>query len=111
MKLIQAVIRPSALNALRTALTAMGIGGLSIADATACEWLLEEQEKPHFAQFDRCEANMRIELAVVDEDLERAIEVISAAVRGEKVQDGKIFVVSLSQARRIRTGEVGDKAI
>ena len=55
--------------------------------------------------------NMRIELAVVDGDLERAIEAISDAVRGEKLQDGKIFVVNLAQARRIRTGETDDKAI
>lgn len=111
MKLIQAVIRPSALNTLRAALTAMGIGGLSIADATACEWQAEREEMPGFVHHDRCEPNMKIELAVVDDDLERAIEVISDAVRGEKYQDGKIFVVTLSQARRIRTGESDNKAI
>ena len=89
----------------------MGIGGLSIADAAACEWQQGGEEKAGVIHHDFCEQNMRVELAVVDEDLERAIEVISDAVRGEKIQDGKIFVVTLAQARRIRTGEADDKAI
>ncbi|MAS23996.1 MAG: transcriptional regulator [Oceanospirillaceae bacterium] len=110
MKLIQAVIRPSALNTLRAALTAMGIGGLSIADSAACEWTPGD-EQPGVIHHDVFQPNMRIELAVVDGDLERAIEAISDAVRGEKLQDGKIFVVNLAQARRIRTGETDDKAI
>ncbi|MDK2778479.1 MAG: P-II family nitrogen regulator [Pseudomonadota bacterium] len=112
MKLIQAVIRPSALNAVRTALTAVGIGGVSVAESSACDALeaLSRSEPAHVYR-EPCEMNMRLEIAVTDEQLERALEAISAAVQGEKIEDGKIFVVSLSQARRIRTGEANDKAL
>ena len=53
----------------------------------------------------------KVEVAVADDLVERAIEAITAAARTGKVGDGKIFVIDLEQALRIRTGEAGDSAL
>jgi len=113
MKLILAVIRPSALNAVRAALTALGIGGLSVAEASVMGDLFTGNGlmNPAIVCHDDPQANMKLEIAVVDEDVDRAVEAIAGVVHGETMEDGKIFVVSLSQARRIRTGEANDEAL
>jgi nitrogen regulatory protein P-II 2 len=54
---------------------------------------------------------VKVEVAVSDELLDRAIEAISGAAKTGKVGDGKIFVIDLEQVYRIRTGETGDQAI
>lgn len=112
MKLIQAVIRPSALTAVRAALTAAGIGGISVAEASSCvtQDALVRGDKPQLHR-ERCEMDMQMEIAVTDVQLAGALEAISSAVPEGHWGEREIHVVRLSQARRIRTGEINDKAL
>ncbi len=112
MKLIQAVIRPSALTAVRAALTAAGIGGISVAEASSCvtpdALVRGEQAQIHR---ERCAMDMQMEIAVTDVQLASALEAISSALPEGSWGEGEIHVVRLTQARRIRTGEINDKAL
>ena len=112
MKLISAIIKPHKLDDVREALTALGVAGL-----TAIEVKGFGRQRGHTEIYRGAEYNIhflpkiKIEVAVPDELAERAVEAIrDAAVTGQ-IGDGKVFVVDLEQALRIRTGESGDEAL
>lgn len=112
MKLISAIIKPHKLDDVREALTALGVAGL-----TAIEVKGFGRQRGHTEIYRGAEYNIhflpkiKVEVAVPDELAERAVEAIREAAATGQIGDGKIFVVNLEQALRIRTGESGNEAL
>ncbi len=112
MKFIIAVIRPHRLEAVREALTALEIHGLTASDVKGYG-----RQKGHTEMYRGAEytinfvPKVKIELAVSDELAERAIEAICEAAETGKVGDGKIFVTDLGSVVRIRTRERDESAL
>jgi nitrogen regulatory protein P-II 2 len=112
MKLITAIIKPFRLDDVRNALAEVGVNGMTVTEVKGFG-----RQRGHTELYRGAEyvvdflPKAKIEVAVNDELAERAIEAITNAARTGKVGDGKIFVVDLEQALRIRTGETGDHAL
>ena len=112
MKLITAVIKPFRLDDMRDALAEVGVQGMTVTEVKGFG-----RQKGHTELYRGAEyvvdflPKVKVELAVTDDLVERAIEVIIESARTGKVGDGKIFVTDLDQVYRIRTGETGDQAI
>jgi len=112
MKLITAIIKPFRLDDVRNALAEVGVNGMTVTEVKGFG-----RQRGHTELYRGAEyvvdflPKAKIEVAVADDLVERAMEAISAAARTGKVGDGKIFVVELEQALRIRTGETGDGAL
>jgi len=112
MKLITAIVKPFKVDDVRQALQDVGIQGM-----TVCEVKGFGRQRGHTELYRGAEyvvdfvPKTKIEIAVPDALVERAVEAIVESARTGKVGDGKIFVSDLEQAVRIRTGETGDTAI
>lgn len=112
MKLITAIIRPFKLDDVRGALTEVGVSGITVTEVKGFG-----RQKGHTELYRGAEyvvdflPKLKIECAVTDEMLDAAIEAIQTAAGTGKVGDGKIFVIALDQAIRIRTGELGADAL
>lgn len=112
MKLIQAIIKPFKLDDVREALTEIGVTGM-----TAIEVKGFGRQKGHTELYRGAEyvvdflPKVKLEIVVKEEQLETAIEVIQKAANTGKIGDGKIFVLNVEQAVRIRTGETGRDAV
>jgi nitrogen regulatory protein P-II 2 len=112
MKMITAIIKPFKLDEVREALSAVGVSGITVTDVKGFG-----RQKGHTELYRGAEyvvdflPKTKIEAAVDDAILERAIEAIIGAARTGKIGDGKIFVSTLEQVVRIRTGETGMEAI
>ena len=112
MKLITAIIKPFKLDDVREALSEIGVAGV-----TATEVKGFGRQKGHTELYRGAEyvvdflPKVKIEVAITDELLDQALEVIAKAANTGKIGDGKIFVVNLEQALRIRTGETGKDAL
>ena len=112
MKLITAVIKPFKLDDVREALTKVGIEGMTVTEVTGFG-----RQKGHAEVYRGAEytvsflPKVRIEIAVEDETLERAVEAIQQSANTGKIGDGKIFVSDVINAVRIRTGEYGSEAL
>ena len=112
MKLISAIVKPFKLDEVREALAAIGIQGMTVTDVRGFG-----RQKGHTELYRGAEyvvdflPKIKIEVAVADELLEQVIEAIGKSPSTGKIGDGKIFVVDLEQAVRIRTGETGVDAL
>jgi len=112
MKLITAVIKPFKLDEVREALAQIGVTGM-----TAMEVKGFGRQKGHTELYRGAEykveflPKVKIEVAVADDKLDPAIEAISKAAHTGNIGDGKVFVLPLDQALRIRTGETGKDAL
>jgi nitrogen regulatory protein P-II 2 len=112
MKLIVAIIKPSRLDAVRDALTAVGVHGLTVSEVKGYG-----RQKGHTEIYRGAEYTVnfvpkfKIEVAVTGDQVDRVTEAIVEAGRTGQIGDGKVFVFGLDHAIRIRTGEVGDDAI
>ena len=112
MKLITAIIRPFKLDEVREALAQAGVSGI-----TATEVKGFGRQKGHTELYRGAEyvvdflPKIRIETAVTDDNVEAVIETLQAAAGTGKIGDGKIFVTTIDQVIRIRTGEVGADAL
>ena len=112
MKMITAIVKPFKLDDIRDQLSDIGIQGLTVTEAKGVG-----RQKGHTELYWGTEyvvnflPKVKIEIAVKDEDLDRAIETIVAAAKTGKIGDGKIFVSSLDSVVRIRTGELDEEAI
>ena len=112
MKFIVAIIQPFKLDAVRESLSELGIEGL-----TASEVRGFGRQKGHREIYRGSEytinyvPKVKIEIAVGDEIAERVIETIQNVAQTGKIGDGKIFVLELSEAVRVRTGETGEAAL
>jgi len=112
MKQIVAIIKPFKLDDVRESLSEVGVAGM-----TVCEVKGFGRQKGHTELYRGAEyvvdfvPKMKIEMVVDDDAVDRAIEAINNAARTGKIGDGKIFVTSVEQAVRIRTGETGSEAL
>ena len=112
MKKIEAIIRHHKLEDVKEALTKIGIQGMTVSEVRGFG-----RQKGHKETYRGAEytvdflPKVKIEIAVADDSLSKAITAISEAARTGKVGDGKIFVTDLSDVVRIRTGESGSEAI
>ena len=112
MKKIEAVIKPFKLDEVREALSDVGVTGLTVTEVKGFG-----RQKGHTELYRGAEyvvdflPKVKIEIVVGDDAVDGAIEAIIKAARTGKIGDGKIFVTSIEQVIRIRTGESGEAAI
>jgi len=112
MKQIVAIIKPFKLDDVRESLGEVGVAGM-----TVCEVKGFGRQKGHTELYRGAEyvvdfvPKMKIEVVVDDDSVDRVIEAINNAARTGKIGDGKIFVNTVEQAVRIRTGETGNEAL
>lgn len=112
MKLITAIIKPFKLEEVREALADAGITGLTVSEVKGFG-----RQKGHTELYRGAEyvvdflPKVKIEIVVADAVLENCVEAIAKAARTGKIGDGKIFVTSVEQVVRIRTGEEGEAAV
>ncbi len=112
MKKIEAIIKPFKLDEVKEALQDVGIQGLSVIEVKGFG-----RQKGHTELYRGAEyvvdflPKVKIEVVLPDDQVEAAIEAIVDAAKTEKIGDGKIFVSTVEQAIRIRTGESGDDAL
>ncbi len=112
MKLIMAIIKPHRLDQVREALTAAGVQGMTVSEVKGFG-----RQKGHTEIYRGAEytvtfmPKLKLEVVVGDDVADQAVETIRNAANTEKIGDGKIFVLDLEQAVRIRTGETGGEAL
>ena len=112
MKLIKAIIKPFKLDDVREALSEVGVTGITVSEVKGFG-----RQKGHTELYRGAEyvvdflPKVKIETAVGDDDVEKVIDAIRGAANTGKIGDGKIFVIPVEQAIRIRTGESGEEAL
>ena len=112
MKLIIAIIKPFKLDEVKTALAEAGIEGMTVTEVKGFG-----RQKGHTEVYRGSEytvdflPKVKIEVAVPDETVAKAIDAIVASAKTGKIGDGKVFVLPLESVVRIRTNEQGDAAI
>ncbi len=112
MKLITAIFKPFKLDEVREALSEVGVSGITVTEVKGFG-----RQKGHTELYRGAEyvvdflPKVKIEAAVDDGIVERAIEAIEKSAKTGKIGDGKIFVSSVEQVIRIRTGETGQSAL
>lgn len=112
MKLITAVIKPFKLDDVRSALSEVGIQGMTVTEVKGFGRQMGHTELYRGAEYvvDFL-PKVKLELAVDDDSVEMAIDSITKAAHTGKIGDGKIFVTNLEGVVRIRTGETGADAV
>jgi nitrogen regulatory protein P-II 2 len=112
VKFILAIIKPHQIDAVREALSAVGVSGLTVSEAKGFGRQKGQTEIYRGAEYSsNMLPKLRVEVAVGDELADRAVEAIRDAANTGTIGDGKIFVFELGAATRIRTGETGDTAL
>ncbi len=112
MKKIEAIIKPFKLDEVKEALHEVGLQGITVTEAKGFG-----RQKGHTELYRGAEyvvdflPKVKIEIVLEDELVERALEAIQAAARTGRIGDGKIFVSSVEEVIRIRTGEKGPEAV
>tara|TARA_B100000809_G_scaffold171800_1_gene169101 strand:+ start:836 stop:1174 length:339 start_codon:yes stop_codon:yes gene_type:complete len=112
MKLITAVIKPFKLDDVRTALSEVGVQGMTVTEVKGFG-----RQKGHTELYRGAEyvvdflPKVKLELALDDAMVEQAVEAITKAAQTGKIGDGKIFITPLEEIIRIRTGETGVEAV
>jgi len=112
MKKIEAVVKPFKLDEVREALSDIGVTGLTVTEVKGFG-----RQKGHTELYRGAEyvvdflPKVKVEVVVADKLADRAIEAIVKSARTGKIGDGKIFVTTVEQVIRIRTGETGEDAI
>jgi len=113
MKKIEAIIRPEKLDAVKNALEAAGFLGLNIVHVTgrgAQKGIVHGGRGGETYTVDML-PKLKIEVVIKDVDIERAVETILAAARTGNIGDGKIFIIPVEDAVRVRTGERGEVVV
>jgi nitrogen regulatory protein P-II 1 len=112
MKKIEAIIKPFKLDEVKEALQDVGLQGITVIEAKGFG-----RQKGHTELYRGAEyvvdflPKVKIEIVIGDELVDRAIEAIRSAAQTGRIGDGKIFVSTIEQAIRIRTGETGPDAV
>jgi len=112
MKKIEAIVKPFKLDEVREALSDIGVSGLTVTEVKGFG-----RQKGHTELYRGAEyvvdflPKVKIEIVVADNVVEQVIEAIVKAARTGKIGDGKIFVTTVEQVVRIRTGETDESAI
>lgn len=112
MKMLTAIIKPFKLDAVREALADMGVQGMTVTEVRGFG-----RQKGHTELYRGAEytvdllPKIKLEVALPEEMVDQAVEAIQGAAKTGQIGDGKIFISSLEQTVRIRTGETGDGAV
>jgi len=112
MKKVEAIIKPYKLDEVKTALTQVGVQGLTVTEVRGFG-----RQKGHKEQYRGAEytidlvPKVKVEVVVGDAALQGVVDAITRAARTGEIGDGKIFVYNLESATRIRTGEKGEAAV
>ena len=112
MKLITAIIKPFKLDEVREALSGIGVQGITVTEVKGFG-----RQKGHTELYRGAEyvvdflPKVKIEVVVKTDDVDRCIDAIVKAAKTGKIGDGKIFVTTIEQVVRIRTGEVNEAAV
>ncbi|TWJ26507.1 P-II family nitrogen regulator [Geobacter argillaceus] len=112
MKLIEAIIKPFKLDEVKEALNEIGVEGITVSEVKGFG-----RQKGHTELYRGAEyvvdfiPKVKLEIVVPDDLVVKIIETIETTARTGRIGDGKIFVIPLDEAIRIRTGERGDEAI
>jgi len=112
MKYIIAVIQPHRLDAVREALGAIGVQGLTVSEVRGFGRQKGQTEIYRGAEYTiHYVPKVKLEIAVDDAIAERAVEAIGEGARTGRIGDGKVFVLDLEGVMRVRTGEMGADAL
>jgi len=112
MKMIVAVIKPSRLDAVLEAVTEAGASGLTVTEVRGYGRQKGKTEVYRGAEYEvKLLPKVKLEIAVSNDMADRVVEAVGRAANTGKIGDGKIFVMDLETAIRIRTGELGAAAI
>ena len=112
MKLVMGIIKPFKLDEVREALTALGIQGLTVSEVKGFGRQKGQTEIYRGAEYSvSFLPKVKVEVVVIDEMLDRVVEAIQQAAGTGRIGDGKIFVLEVAHALRIRTGETGAEAV
>lgn len=112
MKRIEAIVKPFKLDEVREVLTQLGVSGMTVSEVRGFG-----RQKGHTETYRGAEYRIdlipkaKIEVIVADERVKEIVTAITAAARTGTIGDGKIFVTSVDEAVRIRTGETGNQAL
>ena len=112
MKLVTAIIKPHRLEDVKEALEAFGVDGMTVSEASG-----HGRQRGHSEVFRGAEyqvdfvPKLRLEVLVEDEDAAQVVDVVVSAARSGKIGDGKVWVVTVDDVVRVRTGERGADAI
>ena len=112
MKLIVAVIKPFKLEEVREALTGIGVQGLMVSEVKGYGRQSGHTEIYRGAEYVvNFVPKIKLELVVADAAVAAVVDTLATTAKTGKIGDGKIFVMDVSQAMRVRTGEVGEDAL
>lgn len=112
MKLIVAVIKPFKLEEVREALTGIGVQGLMVSEVKGYGRQSGHTEIYRGAEYVvNFVPKIKLELVVADGAVSQVVETLATTAKTGKIGDGKIFVLDVLQAHRVRTGETGDDAL
>jgi nitrogen regulatory protein P-II 2 len=112
MKLVVAIIQPFRLDAVREALTGIGINGLTVSEVRGYGRQRGHTEVYRGAEYTiNYVPKLKLEIAVDDARVSDVTDAVARSARTGKIGDGKIFVLDLESATRIRTGEQGNEAL
>ena len=112
MKLVMAIIKPFKLDEARKALTELGLQGMTVTEVRGCG-----RQKGHTELYRGAEytvnfiPKLKIEVVVPASQVDKAVDTIAATAKTGKIGDGKVFVMPVEQAVRIRTGETDESAL
>ena len=112
MKKIEAIIKPFKLEAIKEALGEVGIEGMTVTEVKGFG-----RQKGHTEIYRGSEytvdflPKVKVEIVVPDEDVEKTVQIVVNAAKTGKIGDGKVFVIPIETALRIRTGELGEEAV
>ena len=112
MKLIMAIIKPFKLDDVRDALTPLGVQGLTVSEVKGFGRQKGQTEIYRGAEYQvSFLPKVKIEVVVADDMVDSVVEAIAKTANTDKIGDGKIFVLNVEQAMRIRTGETDTAAL
>jgi nitrogen regulatory protein P-II 2 len=112
LKLVMAVVKPFKLDEVREALTSIGVQGMTVSDVRGFGRQKGQTEIYRGAEYEvNFVPKQKIEIVVSDDLVEQVVETIRGAAETGSIGDGKVFVVDVEQATRIRTGESGPDAV
>lgn len=112
MKLVMAIIKPFRLDAVREALTGLGIQGLTVSEVKGFGRQKGQTEIYRGAEYAvSFLPKLKLELVIKADEVEKVVEAITTAAKTGQIGDGKIFVTPVDQVTRIRTGEMDAEAL
>ncbi|MDR3580150.1 MAG: P-II family nitrogen regulator [Oryzomonas sp.] len=112
MKLVEAIIKPFKLDEVKDALNDIGIEGITVSEVKGFG-----RQKGHTELYRGAEyvvdfiPKIKLEIAIADDLVAKVVETIETSARTGRIGDGKIFIIPLDEALRIRTGEKGNEAV